>query len=190
MSIREERHKTITVLVSFIDDKPRFLTVRDRRHKDWIFITGGCRKRENSNPLRCALRELEEETRGVILLKEGSYSHFSFVHNTRTPEEEEQDRIDDLDVIIVYNVYVIEYNVSRHIQTSIIEEFDRRRVQVEQRKKLKLHIRRSYDENDMLSFDTIDEFKTKQQWSVIKEFVVDNPEFYETLKSPKRPFNL
>jgi 8-oxo-dGTP pyrophosphatase MutT (NUDIX family) len=104
MSIREERHKTITVLVSFIDDKPRFLTVRDRRHKDWIFITGGCRKRETSNPLRCALRELEEETRGVILLKEGSYSHFSFVHNTRTPEEEEQDRTDDLDVIVVYNV--------------------------------------------------------------------------------------
>lgn len=190
MSIREERHKTITVLVSFIDDKPRFLTVRDRRHKDWIFITGGCRKRETSNPLRCALRELEEETRGVILLKEGSYSHFTFVYNTRTPEEEEQDRKDDLDVIVVYNVYVIEYNVSRDIQTSIIEEFNRRRIQVEQRKKLKLHIRRSYDENDMLSFDTIDEFKTKQQWSVIKEFVVDNPEFYETLKSPKRPFNL
>jgi hypothetical protein len=85
---------------------------------------------------------------------------------------------------------VIEYNVSRDIQTSIIEEFNRRRGQVEQRKKMKLHIRRSYDENDMLSFDTIDEFKTKQQWSVIKEFVVDNPEFYETLKKPKRPFNL
>ena len=39
----------------------QFLVVRDRRFKDWIFVTGGCRRREIPNPLRTALRELEEE---------------------------------------------------------------------------------------------------------------------------------
>jgi len=189
MSIREERHKTVTILVSFIDDKPRFLTVRDRRHRDWIFITGGCRKRETSNPLRCALRELEEETRGVIQLKQGQYSHFTFVHNTRTPEEEEEDRKDNLDVVIIYNVYIIEYNITRDVQYSIIEEFNKRKTHTENRKKLKMHIRRSYDENDMISFDTIEEFTKKQQWTVIHNFVVMNPEFIETLKKPRITFN-
>jgi hypothetical protein len=71
---KEERHKAIVVLVSFVDDKPRFLTMRDRRFKEWIFVTGGCRKREITNPLRSALRELEEETRGVSKPQEGCHT--------------------------------------------------------------------------------------------------------------------
>ena len=69
-----KKYKAIAIPVTFTDDKPRFLTVRDRRFKDWIFVTGGCRRKEIANPLRCALRELEEETRGVISLKKGEYT--------------------------------------------------------------------------------------------------------------------
>ena len=68
-----KKYKAIAVPVSFADGKPRFLTVRDWRFKDWIFVTGGCRRREIFNPIRCALRELEEETRGVVSLKQGEY---------------------------------------------------------------------------------------------------------------------
>ena len=50
-----KKYKAIAVPVTFIGDKPRFLTVRDRRFKDWIFVTGGCRRREIPNPIRCAL---------------------------------------------------------------------------------------------------------------------------------------
>ena len=74
-----KKYKAIAVPVTFIGDKPRFLTVRDRRFKDWIFVTGGCRRREIPNPIRCALRELEEETRGVVSLKKGEYTEFKFV---------------------------------------------------------------------------------------------------------------
>ena len=63
-----KKYKAIAVPVTFVDDTPRFLTVRDWRFKDWIFVTGGCRRREIYNPLRTALRELEEETRGVVCL--------------------------------------------------------------------------------------------------------------------------
>ena len=61
-----KKYKAIAVPVTFIGDTPRFLTVRARRFKDWIFVTGGCRRREIPNPIRCALRELEEETLSLI----------------------------------------------------------------------------------------------------------------------------
>ena len=75
------KYKTIAIPVTFTDDVPRFLTVRDKRFKEWIFVTGGCKKREEYFPLKCALRELEEETRGIINLKMGEYTHFKFSVN-------------------------------------------------------------------------------------------------------------
>ena len=72
-----KKYKAIAIPVSFVDGKPRFLTVRDWRFKEWIFVTGGCRRREIYNPIRCALRELEEETRGVISLKMDSIPSLS-----------------------------------------------------------------------------------------------------------------
>ena len=72
-----KKYKAIAIPVTFEDDRPRFLTVRDRRFKDWIFVTGGCRRREIYDPLRCALRELEEETRGVVSLKKGEYTELA-----------------------------------------------------------------------------------------------------------------
>ena len=44
-----KKYKAIAIPVTFIGDKPRFLTVRDRRFKDWIFVTGGCRRKEIPN---------------------------------------------------------------------------------------------------------------------------------------------
>lgn len=73
-----KKYKAIAIPVTFVDERPRFLTVRDKRFKDWIFVTGGCRRREIYNPIRCALRELEEETRGTVNLKQGEYTDFSF----------------------------------------------------------------------------------------------------------------
>ncbi len=66
------KHKAIAIpVIRTQGQESQFLVVRDRRFKDWIFVTGGCRRREIPNPLRTALRELEEETRGVISLKRG-----------------------------------------------------------------------------------------------------------------------
>ena len=58
-----ERHKSIAIPVTRDPDggPPKFLVVHDRRYKEWTFVTGGCRRREVFNPLRCAIRELEED---------------------------------------------------------------------------------------------------------------------------------
>jgi len=73
-----KKHKAIAIPVTFVGNVPRFLTVRDKRFREWIFVTGGCRRREIDNPIRTALRELEEETRGVLSLKRGEYTTYTF----------------------------------------------------------------------------------------------------------------
>ena len=188
---KEERHKGIAIPVSFVDDKPRFLTMRDRRFKEWLFVTGGCRKREVFNPLRCALRELEEETRGVISLKKGRFSYFKFTTKDRSKEEKENDLRDGIEITLVYHVYVIEYNISRFVQANLINRFNYQKARTEMRKKNKLPIRRTYDENDFMCFDILEEFKKRKLWELIDKNVIKNPAFYVALTSSNREiFNI
>ncbi len=82
-----KKYKAIALPLTFTSDKPKFLTVRDKRFKDWIFVTGGCRRRQIFNPIRCTLRELEEEKRGVVSLKKWEYTEFKFIVKERTTVE-------------------------------------------------------------------------------------------------------
>jgi 8-oxo-dGTP pyrophosphatase MutT (NUDIX family) len=106
-----KKYKAIAIPVSFVDEKPKFLTVRDRRFKDWIFVTGGCRRKEIFNPLRCALRELEEETRGVVSLKSGEYTDYVF-----SVKESPQ-------VELVYHVFIFFVNWTKTEQQQYIKKF-------------------------------------------------------------------
>lgn len=182
---KQEKHKAIVIPVSFVDDKPRFLTVKDRRFKEWIFITGGCRKKEICNPLKCALRELEEESRGVVVIKHGNYSEFTIVTKNHTQEEIDKNTEDGFEVVLIYHVYIIEYNISKKQQLELVERFNIEKNKTEERKKNKLPIRRTYDENIQMSFDTLDEFCKKNTWNFILERVVNNPEFINALKKFK-----
>lgn len=47
--------------------KTKFLVVQDRATQDWTFISGTCEP--NEPPTKCVLRELHEETKGLISLK-------------------------------------------------------------------------------------------------------------------------
>lgn len=178
----QERHKAIAIPVSFSDDKPwRFLTVRDRRFREWTFVTGGCRKTEIVNPLRCALRELEEETRGTVVIKKGSYSYFKFKFNPSSEERPSHD--------ITYHVYILEFNIPKLEQYKLINKFNIAKYKLEKLKKLKLPIKLVYDENDIMSFETLDEFKSKGQvWELIRNNVLENSEFYEALNTSERQF--
>ena len=188
---KEERHKVLAIPVTFTDDKPRFLTVRDRRFKEWLFISGGCRKREVLNPIRCALRELEEETRGVVNVKSGLYTSYMFETTERSPEELEEDRKEGVQVTIVYHVFIFFMKISAHEQQDIVRKFNYEKAKVELRKKDKLPIKRTYDENDFMSFDTLDIFNRKNRWDLIVNKVINNPDFYSALNSLNRKsFNI
>jgi len=188
---KEERHKVLAIPVTFTEDKPRFLTVRDRRFKEWLFISGGCRKREVLNPIRCALRELEEETRGVVNVKSGLYTSYMFETTERSPEELEEDKKEGVQVTIVYHVFIFFMKISAHEQQDIVRKFNYEKAKVEIRKRDKLPIKRTYDENDFMSFDTLDIFNRKNRWDLIVNKVINNPDFYSALNSLNRKsFNI
>ena len=186
-----EKHKAIAIPVSFMDDKPRFLTVRDRRFKEWIFVTGGCRKREVFNPIRCALRELEEETRGVLDIESGLFTSFTFETTQRSPEELEMDRAAGEHVTLVYHVFIFFVKINKTQQALLVQQFNKQKADMELRKRDKLSIKRTYDENDFMAFDTLDTFLLKNRWSMITEKVLENPDFEAALNSiNKKPFNI
>ena len=188
---KQEKHKAIAIPVSFTDGKLRFLTVRDRRFKEWIFVTGGCRKREVFNPIRCALRELEEETRGVVSLKKGHYSTFKFYSKNRSPEELEKDINNGVDITSVYHVFIFIFNIPKTVQQNIISQFYYEKTKTEERKRNKLPIKRTFDENDFISFDTLEEFNRRIRWPLIVDNIVNNPKFQYALHSSNRQsFNI
>ena len=186
----EERHKAIAIPVSFADGHPRFLTVRDRRFKDWIFVAGGCRKREVNNPIRCALRELEEETRGVMALKEGEYTTFSFRVHNRTDEELGDDSRRGVRVISVYHVFIFFVNMTAYERRVTIQRFNTEKMKMDGMKEKKLPIKRTHDENDMMLWETLEEFQKRKQWDVIRIHVLNNPQFGAKLHETRENFNV
>ena len=169
-----KKYKAIAVPVTFADETPRFLTVRDWRFKDWIFVTGGCRRREIYNPLRCALRELEEETRGVVALKNGEYTEFKFTVN------------ESQNVELEYNVFIFFVNYDRCEQQDQIQRFYDEKRKTTVKKIMNQPIRKTHDENDFMSYDTLEEFNSRKRWSLIVDNVLCNPEFYSCITSQNR----
>ena len=167
-----KKYKAIAIPVSFADGKPRFLTVRDTRFKDWIFVTGGCRRREILNPIRCALRELEEETRGVVSLKSGQYTEFKFV-------VKESPTVD-----LEYNVFIFFVNFSRAEQQTQVFINTPNKTNV--KKSLRQPIKKTYDENDFMNYESLEEFNTRKRWKFIIDNVIKNPEFYACMSSLNR----
>jgi len=172
------RHKAIAIPMHIINNEPHFLLVHDRRFKEWTFVTGGCRKREIYNPLRCALRELEEETRGVVNIKAGTYSYYKFT----TIDEE------DPEMTNVYHVYILDFQMTLRDQEKIITKFN---INKDMMTKNKIRFKKLYDENDFIDFDTIHGIKNRSDiWKMISVHVIKNNEFEEALYSKRVSFNL
>ena len=174
-----EKHKAIAIPVSFNNPNcPRFLTVKDRRYDEWIFVTGGCKSQEL--PLHCALRELEEETRGTVRISAGLYSYFNF-------------RLYTHPFVSVYHVYVIEYNISRYQQQLLECQFSRARNIMHRAKMQGKRVKRVYDENDDMRFDTITEMESHDKiWPLIQTNVLENPAFRASVlaRANRRPFSV
>jgi len=179
----EKRHKAIIIPIIKSDGENKFLTVKDSRHQEWIFVTGGCKKSEVEYPLKCGLRELEEETRGVINIKAGEFSEFQFESDIRSPDETRKDRLEGVIVTLVYHVYIINLNLTQEQQTRVIQEFHVNKARMELNKINGVHIKKAYDENDDISFDTLEEFNKKSRWDLIVNNVIQNPLFYENMNN-------
>jgi 8-oxo-dGTP pyrophosphatase MutT (NUDIX family) len=177
---QRERHKAIAIPMS----KDHFLIVHDRRYREWTFVTGGCRRREVFNPLRCAIRELEEETRGLINLKRGSYSYFKFTTDTPEPRDIE----DGVAVLNHYHVYVFNLPMTSIEHRHIIKRF------IEEKRKMEgseVPFRKNYDENDDCRFETLETIQSMNLWPMIRTHVLENPAFQQAVTTTHwTPFNL
>ena len=47
-------------------------------------------------------------------------------------------------------------------------------------------IKKTHDENDYMSYDTLEEFNTRKRWKLIVDNVLKNPQFYACITSLNR----
>jgi 8-oxo-dGTP pyrophosphatase MutT (NUDIX family) len=180
-----ERHKAIAIPVAVCGTEKHFLIVHDRRYNEWTFVTGGCRRREAYNPLRCALRELEEETRGVLNLKKGVYTSFTFTTDTQEPRDVEE----GVAALNYYHVYVIELHMTAEERTRVISSFYEEKTKMDESL---VPYRKNNDENDACAFETLEAISARTDiWPMIRRNVLTNPEFQEALETTRKiPFNI
>lgn len=140
---------------------PRFLLVHDKRHREWTFVTGGCHHREVINPIRTAIRELEEETRGVIVLRRGTYKYFNFeALNSK------------------YHVFIFQVSLDAQY---VVDRFNYEKWKMDTKQ---VCFRTIYDENDSMKFLRLDEIKVcPELWDFISENIIQNQEFHDLLAS-------
>lgn len=173
----DENHKAIAIPVSEVDGELKFLIVRDKRFREWTFVTGGCRTREIKDPIKTAIRELEEETRGVLSLKKGTYNYFKF-NAVFEPFEK-----------AVYHVYIFHVPMAGEDMKQTVERFDKEKWKMDTNQ---VCFKKNYDENDMLKFSNINEIREfPNTWKFIIEKILDNKDFYDALYNQRsRAFNI
>ena len=143
-------------------------------------MTGGCRRREIYNPLRCAIRELHEETRGTIDLRHGSYTYFQFSTNYKGPGDTEA----DMDSISVYHVYIIDLPLSEEEREQVIKRFNEQKTKMESNQ---MPFKKNHDENTDMAWDTLEGITDRQNvWILIRECVLNNPEFKKALHASQK----
>lgn len=131
--------------------KTRFLVVQDAESQEWTFISGTCEP--NERPRVCVVRELYEETKGLISLRglPKRTRVFRIILNNK--------RID---------VFFIPLRITEEQMKTLPAEF----LQIE------THIH-EYEENSQIRFETLAMFQRRKNiWPLIWD-VMRSPAFHE-----------
>lgn len=147
------------------DDNIKFMVVKDRKNKEWTFVTGGCKARETD--VQAAQRELLEETRGVLDLDlaASSASSFRFKTTYRDARELADDRVRNEQVVTTYSVFAVDI-------TGIDLEDAKKSFRTTKASQ------RSWNENTDMNFETLDSFSNKAHvWKFIREHVLKSQQF-------------
>ena len=127
----EVRYKSI--VIPYIETRynnrtsTSYVLVKDAKFNEYTFIVGGCKKNEQATT--CALRELKEETRGIL----GNVSRhaldvgFQFDSKERSAAERKKDAIEGVDVTMRYTVYYLRLDMTKTAFNDIRERFTKMR---------------------------------------------------------------
>jgi 8-oxo-dGTP pyrophosphatase MutT (NUDIX family) len=159
------------IVIPFLQSSPEqdlcVLTVKDRKSKEWTFITGGCKLRETD--VQAAQRELREETRSLFDVDIASCPHhfFRFKTSFRETKEWMSDKARNEHVLTLYTVFFVDVS-------SIMTHPDHFRKEFRNTKNMK----GVYNENADVSFDTLESFEHKTHvWRFIREHVLRSSHF-------------
>ena len=83
-------------------------------------------------------------------------------------------------------MYVFFVDYTRSQQQALVKKFYEEKQKTNLKKFNKQPIKKTYDENDYMSFDTLEEFNTRKQCRRIVDNIVKNPEFYSCVTSLNR----
>ena len=82
-------------------------------------------------------------------------------------------------------------NITSEQQVRIVQDFHANRARMEINKKEGVRIKKAYDENDDISFDTLEDFNKKNRWKLIITNIIENSKFYDLMNSSKtQNFNI
>ena len=81
-------------------------------------------------------------------------------------------------------MFFVDYK--KNEQSSLIKKFYEEKQKTTLKKIQKQPIKRTFDENDFMSFDTLEEFNSRKRWNLIIDNVLKNPEFYACVTSLNR----
>ena len=110
----------------------------------------------------------------MVSLKNGEYTEFKFT-------VKESPTVD-----LEYNVFIFFVNYTKSQQQALVRKFYEEKQKTHIKKINKQPIKKSFDENDYMSFDTLEEFNSRKRWSRIVDNVLKNPEFYSCVSSLNR----
>ena len=81
-------------------------------------------------------------------------------------------------------VFFVDYK--KNEQQLLVKKFYEEKQKTNLKKIQKQPIKKTFDENDYMSFDTLEEFNTRKRWKLIVDNVLKNPEFYACVTSLNR----
>lgn len=101
------RQKVVVIPYTFhpYTGEKMYVMIQDKESKDWSFVTGGKKMKESYE--EAAIRELTEETKGVLLDMKTTFLREvgSVATDFRPPKHKKQDREQNLLVRTLYRIY-------------------------------------------------------------------------------------
>ena len=182
---REYRYKSIVIpYIKTTDNVRSYVLVKDKTSGDLTFVVGGCK--ENEIPKKrvrdstfysdydsyktCALRELNEESRGVFknvsekALKQG----FKFRSKERSTAERNKDAIKGADVTMRYTVYYLPLDMTKTAFSVLRKRFANMRPKKAENNETSDIVLETKHE-----LDKLDESEDGEKlWSFMKEWVL------------------
>jgi 8-oxo-dGTP pyrophosphatase MutT (NUDIX family) len=167
-------YRSKVLIIPYVKEKGDilFLLVKDRKHAEWTFISGTCRKRCMEHPIQCATRELKEETKEIIDIDLNTWPHRHVVIDTTYYEPDPNCSVPEKKIMTTYHIYFVNMTDYPLSSREVVEAF------AASGKKGK-----HFNENSDIDFCTLDMFSKINFWKFITHVVFNDDQFNDIIHS-------